>query len=299
MFSRIEESLRGMLPIHRTRLSVYNYEDIPAGYYFEAMKSGHSVQRFWHQKKFTDVAQGLPEAGHILDVGCSAGSFLEMMMTVRPDLTAVGVDIASAQIAFAKKNVEPFHNGRVQFILLDEKDMSLPFPDASFDAITSIEVIEHIHPHIALRMLMEARRLLKPGGRLIVTTPNYRSSWPLIEWALEKTSPVQYHEQHINKYTPNSLVKFLECAGFQVGSVRSLFVVAPFLAGLSWKFAERVMALEKRFSFLLGSLLVAEATVDPVFATVSQRPVTFTEPGNIDASVRKASFRDEQESVFH
>lgn len=254
-----------MLPLHRTQVSVFNYEEIPAGYYHDVMRSGHPIQKFWHQKKFLDVAADLPRSARILDLGCSAGSFLDMMAESRDDLSGVGVDIASRQIDYARLNVEPKHKGRIKFVQLDEKAPQLPFESQTFDAVTCVEVIEHIHPYLALRMLADARRLLKPGGKLIVTTPNYRSAWPLIEWLLEKASPVKYHDQHINKYTPNSLIKFLECAGYKVGGVRTIFMTAPFLAGLSWSFAERIYKIEKRSGLRIGSLLVAEACPDTSF----------------------------------
>lgn len=251
-----------MLPLHRTQTGVFNYEEIPAGYYYEVMRSGHPIQRFWHQKKFLDVARDLPQAGRILDLGCSAGSFLDMMAESRPDLTGVGVDIASRQIDYARLNVEPKHGGRVKFVQVDERAPHLPFEDYSFDAVTCVEVIEHIHPYLALKMLADARRILKPGGRLIVTTPNYRSAWPLIEWMLEKASPVKYHDQHINKYTPNSLIKFLECGGYKIGRVRTIFMAAPFMAGLSWQLAERIHQTEMSSGLRLGSLLVVDAQPD-------------------------------------
>lgn len=251
-----------MLPLHRTQLSVFNYEEIPAGYYHEVMRTGHPVQRFWHQKKFLNVARHLPVSARVLDLGCGPGSFLDVAAESRPDIRGVGIDIASRQIDFARQNVQNRHGQRIEFLQLKGGEEALPFADGSFDVVTSIEVIEHIHPFLALRMLAEARRLLKPGGKLIVTTPNYRSAWPLIEWALEKLSPVKYHEQHINKYTPNSLLKFLECAGYKVGKVSSIFMIAPFTAAVSWKLAEAIDKLEGSSDFLLGSLLIAEAEVD-------------------------------------
>jgi ubiquinone/menaquinone biosynthesis C-methylase UbiE len=248
-----------MLPVYKTPLHVFNYDEIPAGYYYDAMLHGSAVQRFWHRQKFIAVASRLQDGDKVLDLGCGPGSFLSVLGETRPNIEAIGLDIASSQIEFAMKAIAPRFNGRIQFQQHDASDIHLPFPDHSFDAITSIEVIEHIHPYIAYKMLEESKRLLRPGGRILVTTPNYRSIWPLIELGLQKVSPVKYHEQHINKFTPNSFVKFLESVGLEVRQFSTLFIMAPFLAGLSWKTAERLSGLEQKSRVRLGSLLLAEA----------------------------------------
>src|SRR5260370_20270484 len=52
---------------------------------------------------------------------------------------------------------------------------SFPFPDASFDAVLFLDVIEHLHPRV--QVLTEIRRVLKPPGRLLVSGPNRDTSW--------------------------------------------------------------------------------------------------------------------------
>lgn len=249
-----------MLPLHHTSFSVFNYDEIPAGYYYRAMTEGRAAQRFWHRKKFLEVAEKISDGAHVLDFGCGPGSFLSVLGETRPGCRATGVDLASVQIEFARREVEPsFPAGRIAFQQLAPGEERLPFADASYDIATAIEVIEHIHPFFAIRALLELRRVLRPEGRLLLTTPNYRSLWPLVELGLERLSPVKYHDQHISKFTPNALVKLLETAGFEVLSLRSIFVAAPFLAGISWGLAEGAHAVEKLLPARPGCLLVAEA----------------------------------------
>ncbi len=57
----------------------------------------------------------------------------------------------------------------------------LPYDDRTFDVVTIIELVEHLHDAEALELLEEASRVTAPGGRLILTTPNYASIWPLLE----------------------------------------------------------------------------------------------------------------------
>ncbi len=248
-----------MLPLYKTPLHIFNYDDIPPGCYYQAMNEGSPVRRFWHRQKFVAVASRLKDGDRVLDLGCGPGSFLSILGETQPRVEAIGLDIASSQIEFAMKMVAPRFGGRIQFQQHDASELHLPFPDHSFDAVTSIEMIEHIHPFIAYKMLEEAKRLLKPGGRILVTTPNYRSLWPLLEFGLQKFGPVKYHEQHINKFTPNSFVKFLESIGLEVQHFSTLFIVAPFLAGVAWKPAEQLCHWEQKSRSRIGSLLFAEA----------------------------------------
>jgi ubiquinone/menaquinone biosynthesis C-methylase UbiE len=222
------------------------------------MVRGHAVQRFWHRHKFLEVARLIQAGGakNILDFGCGPGSFLSVLGEAHPEIHGVGVDIASPQIEFAREKVgKAFPN--IRFELLH--DDRLPFPDASFDAVTCIEVVEHIHPFLAAKILSEIRRVLRPDGYVVLTTPNYRSLWPLIEFLLERASPVKYHEQHISKFTPNSLVKFMETCGFEATSLKSIFITAPFLNALSRRLASAVHRVEMKFRPLFGSLLVVQA----------------------------------------
>jgi len=61
----------------------------------------------------------------------------------------------------------------------------------------------------AARLFAEARGLLAADGILVVTTPNYRSLWPIIEWGVNLVSPVSYDLQHVNKYRRSRLISQL------------------------------------------------------------------------------------------
>ncbi len=103
--------------------------------------------------------------GRVLDVGCGNGGFLHRMQQL--GWSATGVD-------FDPKAIENAQTKYGQALTLLNTDLSKAhFPDNSFDVVTMSHVIEHVPDPVAL--LIEARRVLKPGGRLVVTTPNIQS----------------------------------------------------------------------------------------------------------------------------
>jgi 2-polyprenyl-3-methyl-5-hydroxy-6-metoxy-1,4-benzoquinol methylase len=106
---------------------------------------------------------GKNNAGTLLDVGCGNGSFLDRMRLLGWNVRGVDIDHKSAKIAHETFGI-PVYVGTLQ---------EAKYPDASFDAITMSHVIEHVYNPITL--LMESYRILKPGGSLVVVTPNTTS----------------------------------------------------------------------------------------------------------------------------
>jgi SAM-dependent methyltransferase len=136
---------------------------------------------------------------------------------------------------------------------------ALPFPTGSFDCVLLSEVIEHLDtPQISLG---EAARVLKPGGRLLVTTPNYRSFWPVMEWAVDRLNmaPKMAGEQHVSRFHPASLRDVLVEAGLHIEYSGSIYNFSPFLSLISLKQANRQLQRELDRRSALGMILVAVA----------------------------------------
>ncbi len=90
----------------------------------------------------------------------------------------------------------------------------------------------------------------------MVSTPNARSLWPAIEWTLDHLALVPHmaHDQHVASYTPASLAALGEEVGFRRREVRTVHLLAPWLAPLNWGLAERMHALEQRRPLPFGAL---------------------------------------------
>ncbi|MBF0205962.1 MAG: class I SAM-dependent methyltransferase [Oligoflexia bacterium] len=236
-------------------LTVFDYNVIPVGYYYHATFSGSAIRQFWHQNEFKEVCKLIPErANNLLDVGCGPGAFLQILASQRKDMTAIGVDIAPLQIEFAQKVVSVQFFGRVNFKCMNVDQ--LEFPEKSFDVVTCLEVIEHIHPEKVLKMLKNIKKILKTGGIIIITTPNYNSFWPLIERIVEKISHVQYQKQHINRYTTSKLKDVVKTVGMEISEMKTFFVIAPFVAAISFFLGNLFHRWEYKLNF--GCLIISK-----------------------------------------
>ena len=115
-----------------------------------------------HFSRYSFAAR-LARRKRVLDVGCGAGyGTHELALTARE---ATGIDCSAEAIAYARQHYTK-ENLRFETASATE----LPFPDQSFDLVVAFEVIEHLTEWLTL--LTEARRVLAPGGQLVISTPN-------------------------------------------------------------------------------------------------------------------------------
>lgn len=171
---------------------------IPVGHYHRVMESGNPIRRAWHLLKFRRVLDAFPRGPglSLLDVGCFAGSLLSLADETRFS-RQLGVDILPEQIQFA---TEHFGTERRRFQTIRSLD-DLPSLPGPFDCVSAIELIEHVTPAEIRTLFRGVATLLVPGtGAFILSTPNYLSTWPLLELGLNRFSDVDYSEQHITRF---------------------------------------------------------------------------------------------------
>lgn len=242
--------------------ATFDYSEIPPGYYDQVMQDGPAIQRAWHRQKFARVREAveLPAGGKILDVGCGPGTFLGSFDLEAPHAPSelVGMDIATDQIAYA---TEHYGTGTRRFVTIGAED-DWPFPQGHFDAVTIIEVVEHLYPDQIRSIFDRAAHVLKPNGVIVITTPNYASHWPVLERLIARASAVSYHEQHITHFNRFTVKKRLsEIAGerFRWDRATTMHFVAPFLAPLSRKFSDGVASrvTPRHWTWPFGALIIA------------------------------------------
>ena len=106
-----------------------------------------------------------PNAGSLLDIGCNVGELLGYCREVYPSIQLSGVEVNQLALEKARQNLP---DAQLHFA----GAQSLPFPDASFDCVTCIEVLEHIPGNLRKQCLAEIRRVLRRGGRLVLRVPH-------------------------------------------------------------------------------------------------------------------------------
>jgi 2-polyprenyl-3-methyl-5-hydroxy-6-metoxy-1,4-benzoquinol methylase len=163
--------------------------------------------------------------GRLLDVGCGDGEFLHRMTQL--GWKGQGIDFDAAAIAAGRQKYGlDLMTGDFQSARFDEKD---------FDAVTMSHVIEHVPDPVGC--LEKCRDLLRPGGRLIVTTPNtlslgharFGQAWRGLE-----------PPRHLHIFTPRLLGEIARRAGLRVVSTGSTAVNADYLLNATMSIAAAV-----------------------------------------------------------
>jgi ubiquinone/menaquinone biosynthesis C-methylase UbiE len=132
----------------------------------------------------------------LLDIGCGTGRFLDVLKQVWPRLPALGLDMSEAYIGHAKRHLK-----RWSWInLLVGNAESMPVPDDSQDAVTSIFMFHELPPKVRRIVFGECARVLKPGGRLVLVDSLQRGDQPEYEGLFE-LFPQNYHEPYYMSYT--------------------------------------------------------------------------------------------------
>lgn len=188
----------------------------------KAYNSDIFVQKFWQRMKISTVLRCIDSGNLILDLGSGSGVVSQLASR---ENDVVSCDISLKCIKNCLK-LSPLSGGVVG------DGLKLPFKNESFDAVLCIELIEHlIDPNQCIK---EIYRILKREGILIISTPNFLSMWPIIEYMWDKFGRGRdYRTQHISPFNVKTITKLMQGNNLQIESKNTIFLSTPFTAILS------------------------------------------------------------------
>lgn len=168
----------------------------------------HSIYEPFRRRKLRTAAIRLSRIARMidrprpkmLDVGCSLGATLETATGYGWD--AHGVDISEDAVNYCRDR---------GLSCVSTRGIELPFPDETFDVITAWHVIEHVSD--VAKTLTEWRRVLRPGGLLVLETPNTEY---LKVRLLGRTYRRFWKAEHVYAFNRNNFEPFARRAGFEL-----------------------------------------------------------------------------------
>lgn len=221
--------------------------------------SANPTRRWLHRTRRDWIISAVRRAetgrGSAIEVGPGSGVYLPTLATQFDKVTVVDIEDAflenARRLALKHPNIEVLKTDITQSRL----------PAAGFDLVLCSEVIEHISDSPAV--LFQLRRILKPGGRLILSTPHRWSTLETTARLALKPGFIQitrliygepvFETGHINLMTRGTLVRQLQDAGFDIIERASTGLYVPLVAEFTGRAG---LALQKKLAdWLRGSLL--------------------------------------------
>jgi SAM-dependent methyltransferase len=170
-----------------------------ADYDYRAHDSAIPLQRYWQRSRYRHITDLIAAQGPVLDVGCGSSHIIDALPG-----GSVALDVLANKLRFARRFRAPRVRG---------SGFALPFADESFPCVLCSQVIEHV-PMVP-SMIDELCRVLAPGGRLVLGTPDYdRWEWVWIEKAYGVAAPGGYADEHISHYTRKGLLEDFARRGY-------------------------------------------------------------------------------------
>lgn len=143
----------------------------------------HHLESLWH-------------GGSVLDVGCGRGAWLSRMHRLGFECHGCEPDLMAAQIA-----------QRAGLAVVTTDLPSAGYPDDSFDVVRFNNVLEHVHTPTL--NLLEAQRILRPGGLVIIDSPNHAG---IVAQSFRHAEDVP---RHLYSFSPGTLRQYLEKVGLR------------------------------------------------------------------------------------
>ncbi len=195
------------------------------------------------QRHLRVLGRTIPSADgrSLLDIGCSSGLFLDQARAA--GYAVKGVELSPNTAAFARDHFHlDVHRGNWR---------DAGYPDGSFDVITLFDVVEHLLD--PLGELAALRRLLKPGGLLLQSTPNIDGLFPRLSYRLAKRLDYWPHPEpphHLYQFSTRTLTELTAQAGYDPLRIDQTRIGLDYSFGTpaSWRVSPKLLAYAALFA---------------------------------------------------
>lgn len=229
--------------------------NIPANYQYRALMDGNFFQRQWHRNRLVLIKELnlLHALDTVADVGCGSGNVVLNFANQVKSIT--GFDYNGDSVKFLNNMIASNGIGNAGTA---ELDITQKIPNKysnSFSKIVLNEVIEHFEEFKIDGVLVNLHNMLKTGGQVLITTPNYGAGpWEIMEIIMDKLklAPFLRGEQHLIKFSIKKLEQHCRSAGFQIIRSGTFSLFSPVIALFGQNLADHFARIEIRHLNLLG-----------------------------------------------
>lgn len=189
---------------------------------YKAGECGEHTSKYDQEGRLLAILSlvNLEKAGLVLDIGCGVG-WLSRQYAELTKGQLVGIDFSEETISEARAKAMEEGLDNLKFEVMDAEDLG--FRDNIFDIVICSEVLEHLlNPQKALN---EMNRVVKPTGKIVITTPN-PWNWNMVYKSLFKKSCGQIYDQPI---APLKLNKMAKDAGMRIVKRKGTYYIPPSL----------------------------------------------------------------------
>tara|TARA_E500000331_G_C17253703_1_gene712242 strand:- start:1790 stop:2503 length:714 start_codon:yes stop_codon:yes gene_type:complete len=225
-------------------------KQLTPGYYDKVLEDGllkkRGIQSNWHHSTFVNVSNLIINVNNHLDYACGPGTFIGKYL----DLNSIGVDISEKQIDYASRKYE----SKGQF--LTTEDFKYKQYEKNFEAITIIGLFEYLSDNEILNLMKQMHFILSNDGKVIITTPNYKSFMSILDRIVNRFSKVNYEAKNINKFDSKKILELMKKTSFRNVEVKKIINVGVFVGFINIRLSQIIQSFiykltNGRYGYLL------------------------------------------------
>lgn len=180
--------------------------------------SGMYFSKVFGQKILSTLNRPFFDPQKLLDFGCGPGFIWEHLTALNSTWEYTGLDFSQGSIETLQRKGagNPMFGGAIKV-----ESLPSPLPSCAFDIVTLIEVVEHLTDAYLDPTLTETARLLKPGGVLLITTPN-NEDLSLATKFCPDCGAIFHEWQHVRSWNADTLSQRVQKFGFAAHSISAI-----------------------------------------------------------------------------